>query len=402
MKTIKFVLIVICISCSLVQSADWPQWRGPNRDGVSSETGLLKEWPSEGPALLWEKAGLGEGYSSVAVVDEIIYTTGKKDANEYCTALDINGNVKWQTDYGRAWNKDTHRQARCTPTVLGNHIYLITGYGDISCLNRQDGSVIWKVKGLQRFEGEPQEYQGIAESPLVLDNKLFFTPGGEKTSMVALDRSNGQTLWTSESMGGTPCFVSPIRIRVNNRDMIVTCTSKALIGVYADTGRIAWRNPDINWAITPIYNDRCFYNGHKLLKISGNSNEAEEIWTSKLLAGMSHIVLLGDRIYGTMNEPNEANVLTCLDWKTGRVLYENREVRNAAIISAEGLLYCYEQNGGKVSLIKPGSESLEIVGTFRIRKGRGPHYAHPVISGGRLYMRHGDYLFAYDIKDKDA
>lgn len=401
MKTIKFTILIILISTSLVQSADWPQWRGPNRDGVSGETGLLKTWPEDGPSLLLEKAGLGEAYSSVAVIDDIIYTTGKKDANEYCTALDIEGNVKWQTDYGRAWIKDAHRRARCTPTVVGDRIYLITGYGDISCLNRQDGTVIWKIDGPKLFEGKGHEIQGFAESPLVIDNKVFFTPGGPKTSVVALERSNGDTLWTSKCIGGEPSFISPICVQSNNRDIIVTCTAEKFIGVYADNGQIAWRNSDIYSTITPIYKDGCLYNGHKLLKIPANPNEVHEIWTKEIQAGMSHFVRLGNRLYGAMGESNQGTILTCLDWQTGNVLYSNENIRDASIIAADGMLYCYEQNGGRVCLIKPGPENADIAGSFRITKGSGPHYAHPAISNGRLYMRHGDYLFVYNIRDKN-
>ncbi len=402
MNTIKFSAIVILITTSLVQSADWPQWRGPNRNGVSNETGLLKEWPEDGPPLLLEKAGLGEAYSSVAVIGDIIYATGKKDANEYCTALDIEGNIKWQTDYGRAWIKDAHRRARCTPTVIGNHIYLITGYGDISCLNRQDGTIIWKVDGPELFEGKGHEIQGFAESPLVVDNKVFFTAGGPKTSVVALERLSGDTLWTSECIGGEPCFISPIGIRINNRDVIVTSTAEKLIGVYADNGQIAWRNPDVNWAITPVYNNGCFYNGHKLFRIQGNSNEPQEVWTKEILGSMSHFVRLGERLYGSMGEQGQAYKLTCLDWQTGNIQYSNENIRDASVISADGMLYTYEQNGGRVCLIKPGPENADIAGSFRITKGRGPHYAHPVIANGRLYMRHGDYLFVYDIRDKNS
>ncbi|MGD8786695.1 MAG: PQQ-binding-like beta-propeller repeat protein [Phycisphaerales bacterium] len=401
MKTTGFAVLILLVSCSVLQSADWPQWRGPNRDGISAETGLLKQWPPAGPPLLWEKAGLGEGYSSVAVVGDIIYATGKIDANEYCTALDLEGNVKWQTDYGRAWNKSDHRRARCTPTVSGNHLYLISGLGDVSCLNRNDGTVLWKVDGLKRFGGSGHEIQGIAESPLVVDNKVIFTAGGGRTSVTALNCSTGRTLWTSQSVGGTTCFVSPLRIKVNNRDMVIASTAEALIGVYADNGRIAWRNSDINWAVTPAYDNDCFYNGHKLFRISENSNQIQEIWTSELIAGQSHFIRLGNHLYGSMREPPGMGFqLTCLDWQTGKVLYKIGRILNAALIAADGMLYSYEQGRGRVSLIRPGPEDAEIVGSFRISKGRGPYFAHPVISNGRLYIRHGDYLMVYDIREK--
>jgi outer membrane protein assembly factor BamB len=393
------VCVLLCLACSVVRAGDWPQWRGPNRDGVSTETGLLREWPAEGPRLLWEKAGLGEGYSSVAVVGDTIYATGTKDANEVCTALNADGTVKWQTDYGRAWKEGAHRRARCTPTVNGDRLYLITGYGDISCLDRQQGTVIWKVKGPEQFQGACHELQGAAESPLLVDDKVIFTAGGKQTSVVALNRSTGSTIWKSQSQGGTSCFISPIRIRLNNRDVVVTGTTEALLGIYADTGDLAWKHRGVNWSVTPIYDDGRLYDGNNVYVVNGSSQDVSVAWTHTARAAFGHFVRLGNCLYGGLTEEGKPCVLTCTDWQTGKPLYEIAGIHDVSLTAAEGMLYIYEQNGGRVLLIKPGETSAQIVGSFRIRKGSGPHYAHPVICHGRLYIRHGDYLLAYDVKD---
>jgi hypothetical protein len=394
-------IAVCCLICSLVQAGDWPQWRGPNRDGVSTETGLLKTWPAEGPRLLWEKADLGEGYSSVAVVGDRIYATGTKDANEFCTALDPNGHIQWQQDYGRAWKEGANRSARCTPTVCGDRLYLITGYGDIGCLDRVKGRVLWKVRGLERFQGECHELQGHAESPLIVGDKVIFTAGGKRTSVVAMDCSTGRTLWESKSAGGTSCFISPIRIRSGDADVIVAGTAEALLGIDANTGGSAWTHHGVNWTVTPIYDDGRLYDGNNTLAVAPSSADVSVAWTSETKALFGHFVRLGDRLYGSMMGRENLFRFACFDWRTGKTLYESRGIKEASVTSADGLLYVYEHNGGRLLLVRPGQTSLELAGSFRITQGKGPHYAHPVISNGRLYVRHGDYLMVYDVRRAD-
>jgi outer membrane protein assembly factor BamB len=387
---------------SAARTGDWPQWRGPNRDGVSVETGLLKAWPAGGPPLAWEKAGLGEGYSSVAVVGDSIYATGTKDGNEICTGMDAAGSVKWQTDYGRAWKDKSTRSARCTPTVIGDRLYLITGYGDISCLDCAQGRVLWKGRGLDQFQGECHELQGVAESPLVVGDKVIFTAGGKQTSVVALDRTTGQTLWKSPSAGGTSCFISPIHLRLADRDVVVSGTSEALLGVSADTGEFAWTHRGVNWTVTPIYDDGRLYDGNNVFGIKASTEDVSVVWTQAAWASFGQFVRLGDRLYATVYEGQKWRGFACIDWQTGKTLYEDRTIREAAVTAADGLLYVYEHNGGRLLLVRPGEAGLEIAGSLRVAKGSGPHYAHPVISHGRLYVRHGDYLMTYDIRGSDS
>ncbi len=388
-----------CLICSVVQAGDWPQWRGPNRDGVSTETGLLRTWPVEGPRLLWEKVGLGEGYSSVAVVGDRIYATGTQEANEICTSLDPSGKILWQTDYGRAWKEGEHRRARCTPAVQGDRLYVISGQGDIACLDRIKGVPLWKVNGLERFQGACHELQGHAESPLIVAGKVIFTAGGKQTSVVALDCDSGRTLWQSKSVGGTSCFISPGCIRQSDRDIVVSGTSEALLAVDAGTGECAWTRRGVNWTVTPIYDDGRLYDGNNALAVIPSSTSVSVAWTPETKALFGHFVRLGDRLYGsTMGGEGNAFRFACIDWRTGKTVYEDRAIKEASTTSADGMLYVYEHNGGRLLLVRPGETGIEIAGSFRITQGKGPHYAHPVISHGRLYVRHGECLMVYDIR----
>lgn len=390
------------------------EWRGIGRTGVYNETGLLKKWPEKGPELLWSVKGLPKGNSSVAIGNNLLYLTGTKDSTEYLMAFDMKGNKVWETAFGRAWYA-SFPESRCTPTINDNRIYVSTGKLDAACIDATTGKLIWTVKVNDKFEGICGPW-GNAESLVVLDNKVFVTPGGFKTSMVALDKLTGKTLWTSESLKDSATYISPLVVERNGKQFIVGQTQKWLFGISPEDGKILWKfnygvlagppdhdNIQIN---TPLYwNGGIFVcNGYNhpnvMLDLSEDGNSVKQRWSESVMdTHLGGDVRLGSYIYGSNWQNNAKGKWVCLDWNTGKVMYETEWINKGPIISADGMLYCYEEKTGNIALIKPTPEKFEVVCSFKVPFGSGPHWSHPVINKGILYVRHMDALMTYNIKE---
>ena len=397
-----------------VQAMDWPQWSGPNRDGISSETGLLKEWPQEGPELLRTFTAIGKGFSSPTIAKGVLYVTGMVANIEILSAFDLEGNLRWKKEYGKAYTK-SYSDARTSPTVDGDSIYVISGTGEVVCFDAA-GGVEWSVQALERFEGKQGSW-GTAESALIVDDKVIYTPGGEKTTVVALDKNTGETVWATESLGGKSAYVSPILIEKGGKKQIVAVTGNHILGVSPEDGDIVWQikyrdipppdgGKDIN-PNSPIYHDgRIFVtSGYNhvgvMLELSEDATNASVLWwNSDLDTHHGGVVLVDGYLYGSNWLSNKDGNWVCVDWDTGETKYEKEWHNKGSIITAEGMLYCYEEKGGTLALVKATPEDFAIVSFFTITQGQGQHWAHPVISDGVLYMRHGDVLMAYDIKAK--
>ncbi|MFH1740434.1 MAG: PQQ-binding-like beta-propeller repeat protein [bacterium] len=386
--------------------ADWPQWRGLNRDGKSPETGLLKEWPAEGLEPVWVAEGLGEGYSTVAVVDGTIYTTGMvKETHEgVLFAFDLAGNLKWRIPYGPVW-QGKHAGTRSTPTIDGDRIYVLTGTGRLVCFDVKRRAVQWSVDVAKTFGGEAP-VMGFAESILVYENKVICTPGGKDASLVALDKTNGKTIWTTKGFSEQSAYCSPILIERGGNRLIVTITAKSVVGINPNTGDLVWSRPqdpdaqDPNHSITPAYEDGCIYvtSGHgeggQMLELSPDGQQISQKWVDTTLNTLhGGAVLVDGYIYGTSSKGK----WVCLDLKNGEVMYEVMGVGMGSVAYADGMLYCYGETG-TLGLVKATPEGYELSGEVRVKHGKGPHWPHPVISGGRLYIRHRDALMAYDIQ----
>ncbi len=411
----KNIILIIGVLFSFIQvmqvhSADWHQWRGINRDGISQETGLLKSWTEEGPKLIWTATGFGKGFSSPSISKGNIYITGTENDREFLSALDLNGNLKWKTEYGKAFTQ-SFPEARSTPTVDGNHIYVISGTGEVVCFDAETGSIKWSVHALKQFEGKYGSW-GIAESPLIVDDKVIYTPCGNKTTVVALNKNNGEVVWASESLNDQSGYVSPILAEIGGKKQIITVTGNHVIGVDAENGKIIWKvtnkeisSPkDIN-CVSPIYFDSAVFvtSGYNdsgaLIKLSEDGMKAVVKWINPDLdTHHGGVVLVDGYIYGSNWINNDNGNWVCLDWNTGKTMYETKWNSKGSIISTDGMLYCYEEKNGNLGLVKASPEGFELVSSFKITLGDGPHWAHPVISDGVLYMRHGDVLMAYDIK----
>lgn len=409
-------LVILCIylfAINGVVAQEISEWRGPGRTGVYDETDLMKQWPENGPELIWSLSDLPKGYSSVSIANNTIFFTGLVDSVDVVIAVGFDGKIKWKKPYGKAWNS-SYAFSRCTPTIEGDRMYLSSGYGDVVCMSTLNGDIFWKVKAHDLFEGTYGKW-GISESLLVLDDKVIYTPGGEKTTIVALDKRTGQTLWMSESLKDKPSYVSPLLIEQGGKKLIVTLTENNVIGVQPNSGKILWSfnygvyaggkwNANIQ-ANTPLYHDgRIFItNGydHKsvMLNLADDLNAVSIAWIDSVL-DVHHggALLLDGFVYGANWETNRMGRWVCLDWSTGEIKYEKEWENKGSVISADGMLYCYDEKSGNIALVDATPEDFKIVSTFKVPYGQGPHWSHLVIDDGILYVRHGDALMAYAIK----
>jgi len=407
-------LAFICFIFIYSANAQVVQWRGPNRDGHFPETGLLKSWPENGPSQILEVEGIGKGWSSPVFFENMIYTSGMIDTLDYLTAIDMNGNIKWQVPYGRSWTK-SYPDTRSTPVIEGDRIYVQSGTGRVACINRETGKEIWAVDVDKKF-GSVYASWGNAETPLIVDDKVIATPAGESTSVVALNKMTGDLVWKTESVGGPRSYVSPTIYKYNNFRYILAATGTTLLAVEPETGKIAWTykymkpglwdQDGLIWANTPTYKDNNIflsmgynYPAVMLTMDSTGTAVSEKFVDHTLDNHIGGLVLTDGYIYGSNWFNNSNGRWVCMDWKTGEIKYVTDWDTKGAIVMADGLLYGYNERG-KVGLIKPDPKGFELISEFRIRKGSGPHWAHPFIADGKLFMRHGDVLMVYDIKEK--
>ena len=392
-------------------------WRGPERNGIYPETGLLKEWPKEGPKMLWETLEIGKGYSSPVIVGDRLYVTGmnEDETREVFYAFSLDGKMLYKTDYGKPWT-DTYPETRTTPTIEDGKAYVISGSGEIVCLNTADGKEVWRVDGGMKFERMTGKW-GTSECPLVFDGKLIYSPGGNKTTIVALDAQTGETIWESDPLGEHGSYVSPQLVMNNGIFKIIGMTGRSVYGVNPETGKIDWtfkefsRKPEdlksgeeFIGTNTPIYDNGSFFAGDDVgafkLRLNVDGTKADLAWRNNDF-GTFHggVVLVDGVIYGANWNDSPGDWLA-VDWKTGETKYAAAwpGAGKGSIISADGMLYMYDERRGMVALARPNPEKLDIVSQFRINKGSGPHWAHPVINNGVLYIRHGEMLRAYQVK----
>jgi outer membrane protein assembly factor BamB len=378
------------------------QWRGPNRDGVYPNETLLKKWPANGPMLLWSFNGLGEGYSSAAVTEDRVYMTGMIAGKGYLFAFDMKGKLLWKSHYGPEWD-DGHPGARTTPTVVGNRIYLMSAEGICVCFDT-NGKKKWHVLLVEDFKARNLKW-GLTESLLVDGDRVFCTPGGSGVMMVVLNRHTGKVIRKIKGNGEKSAYCSPCIVKHGNLRLLLTMTGESLVGLNADTGDYLWKTPhttrhDIN-PNTPLYHKGYIYtvsgygSGGQLFKLSPDGKKINLVWKQKKLdSQMGAAMLVDGYIYGSGHRNRGWH---CLDWKTGNVRFTAKEVGNKGnIIFSNGLLYCYGENG-EVALIKPNPGKFEVISSFEIEVGSGPHWSHPVIKNGRLYIRHGEVIMVYDI-----
>lgn len=398
------------LGMGVVPASDAPQFRGPGRDGIFEDTGLLKSWPEGGPKLLWESDGIGMGYASPTVVGDTVYVPGTLNEDDgYLFALNRQGELRWKLAYGKETTDKMAPGSRSTLTVDGNRGYLISGLGVVYCIDLDTHAIAWQVDMMARFNGEQIQWT-IAESPLVDERYVYCMPGGPDASIAALAKATGDTVWTTKGLSEKSAYCSPNIIVHNGRRILVTMTAKSVAGVNPDTGAVLWvhEHPtdyDIH-ASTPVYADgKLFYvagskSGGGMLELSDDGSSITEKWRETEMDTFHGGVVLKDGfIYGTAHQSGRE--MLCLALDTGEIQWRTPDVTEGALVYADGMLYNYEgPKAGIVSLIKATPEGFERTGEFEITKGSAKHWAHPAIAGGRLYIRRGEYLWAYDIAAK--
>jgi outer membrane protein assembly factor BamB len=400
-------------------TSDWPQWRGPRRNGISQESGLLKQWPAGGPKLLWQVNDIGDGFSTPSVVGPRIYLMSNRGMeNEFVQALRAqDGKPIWTTRVGNVGNPDQNPpfpKARSTPTVDGDFIYALGSDGDLACLEATSGKVRWQKSLRKDFGGHPGEW-AYAESPLVDGEVVVVTPGGAQATMVALNKKTGAVIWKSAVPGGDEAgYASAIVVQGGGRKQYVQLLSKGLVGVDAKTGEFLWRYKEVAkgpaQAFTPVARDGYVYcgalgmgGGLARLKPDAGGVAAEQVYfTRGLPNGFGGAVLVGDYFYGT--EVGEQ--MLAVEFATGKVMWKSEGLGMASVAYADGLLYVHGAKG-EIALVEATPEAYREKGRFTPpsqpqRKKVGEYaevaFSYPVIANGRLYIRDLGTLWTYDIK----
>lgn len=384
---------------------DWPQWRGPNRDGLSTETGLLRQWPGDGPQLLWSAAGLGKGYGSMAISGDRIYLQGStgNQSHVHCLSRD-GGKLIWKAPMGPMGDNDRGDGARGTPTVAGDLLYALSEEGLLACLKTADGSPVWRKQILKDYKAENPHWL-LSESPLVDGNMVLVTPGGSGAGIVAIDRANGQEIWRCRELSDPAHYSSLVTGAVDGIRFATTMTSAAGVGVRLSDGKLMWRyeracNNVANCATPVVSGNRVFYTsdygtGGGLVELTPSSGalSAKEVWFNRDMRNHhGGVVLVKDHLYGFSSQ-----ILTCMAFATGQVAWRDRSVGKGSLTYADGMLFLLGENQ-TAGLAEATPEGYREKGRFRIEDLGKPSWAYPVVCGGRLYIRNQDKLSCYSVK----
>lgn len=398
--------------------SQWPAFRGPNRDGISPDSGLLKEWPEGGPKQLWVYDQAGMGYSGVSIVDGHLYTMGTRGDDVTIICVDVaTGKELWaeavskddQQGYSAGWGHGP----RSTPTYSEGHIYGIDPKGAVVCLNAETGAAVWKKHLIDDFKGKPGGW-GFAESPLIDGAHLILAPGGEEAGMVALDKKTGEVIWkSSELKPGKAEYATIIPAEINGIKQYVKLFEQQLVGVGAADGKVIWTSP---WggktAVIPtpivagneIYVSSGYGAGCKLVRISSD-NQASDVWENKTMVNHhGGVIKVADHLYGF----SDAKGLICQDWKTGEMVWNEKGqfTTKGSVHVADGHLYALNEDDGTLTLVEVDPKEFKQKGQFKLdpqspnRNPKGKVWTHPLVLDGKLYLRDQEYLVCYDVSAK--
>ncbi|MCK5694381.1 MAG: PQQ-like beta-propeller repeat protein [Bacteroidales bacterium] len=407
------LLVLILLSIGLELRAQEVQWRGPNRDGIYPDNQLLEEWPEDGPEVLFLTKGIGRGFSSAVATSEMIYVTGIKDSYEYLTAMDLQGNIVWQKSIGPCWDQ-SYPETRSTPTVEDDRVYVLSGKDLMVCFHAATGEVIWSVDIHEEYDSRWDMF-GVSESVLLVGDKVITTPAGESTMAIALDKMTGKLVWKSKPIGATRSNMSPILIEHCGKEYVIASSQTHMIGVDPENGKILWdyhynflseahENTTI-LANTPMYKDSCLWisNGWDvpsiMLEIAPDGRSVSTKFEDRTFDNQNMgVVLVDGFLYGSNYTDRNDGKWLCMNWDTGEIKWIADFHTKGPIIYADGMLYCYEEKRGNMALVKADPEAFEVISTFKVSEGAGPHWARPTIFNQVLYVRHGEVLVAYNIK----
>lgn len=385
-------------------------WRGADARGVYAGQNLLPSWPATGPALVWCREDVGNGYGSPSVTADRVYLTGEVGGTCWLFAFDLNGVLLWKTDCGKEWVR-TYPGSRSQPTVVGNQIYVCSGQGVVSCADARKGTRLWSVDMVKELGGRAPMH-GYAESLLVDGNRVFAVPGGAEHNVVALDRMTGKRIWSCRGAGETPAYNSPVLVKTGNRKVLVTFSSYHLLGIDASNGKLLWTHEQVNTPVAQrkpgngdthansvwFENGFLYYvagdgNGAVKLKLESDGSRVSQIWrTADVDNYQGGFIKIGPVLY---SPTSEKKVLLCLSESSGQVMATPR-LGSGTLVSDGRRLYLYTLDG-TVQLVDPHQGRPEVVSSFKISKGTKEHFAHPVIAQGRLFLRHGQALMVYNL-----
>ncbi len=392
-------------------AGDWPQWRGANRDDISTETGLLKKWPEGGPKKIWTFDDAGLGYSGYSIAGDTLYTMGARDAVEYVIAVDTaTGKEKWSVEAGALYTNGWGDGPRCTPTVDGDHVYAIAGRGNLICLTTA-GKKLWEVSLTDDLGGNLQNW-GYTESPLIEGSLVVVTPGGDEGTLAAFDKMTGKSKWQTSDWTDNAQYSSIISVHHNGGRQLIQLTMQTLAGVDPGNGNILWRTdfPGKTAVIpTPIFKDGQVFVaagygvGCQSLRI-GPGNKVEKLYeNTSMVNHHGGVILYQGHLYGYSDKAG----WTCMDFKTGEVIWvEGRALDKGAIHCADGMLYLLEEKSGTAVLIEASPKGWSQQGRFVLdpqttqRNPKGKIWVHPVVAHGRLYLRDQELLHCYDVSAK--
>jgi outer membrane protein assembly factor BamB len=410
---IFFLLIVIPFSKIASQKAgEWPSFHGSDRTNLSAETGLLKAWNVKGPALLFTISGLGEGYSSTAIAGGMIYTAGSTGNQSFLYAFDLNGKLVWKKPNGPAWTvtvswASSYNGPRSTPTCDNGVIYHLSEAGRLSAFRAKTGDVIWSRDLPKEFNAKMPMY-GYAESVLIDGDNLYVRTGGQKGYQACLNKLTGVTIWTSGEIPGDYGYNSMVINNFGGFRQIIGATNTCYYSLDSRTGKLLWKTDfinqyEINCTDAIVFNDNVFLTSGEgkgcmliRLKKSGSGITTEKVWETKLMDNYhGGVILYNGYLYGS---GSLARDWYCLDFLTGKQMWKTNG--SGSLTYADGMVYLYDEKGS-MKLVKASPEKFEKAGEFRVPEGgQGPYWAHPVVCGGRLYLRHADKIFVYDLRKK--
>ena len=400
--------ILACVFATNASALDWPQWRGPDRTDVSKETGLLKQWPADGPKQVWIFKNAGNGYSGPAIVGGKLFTLGTRDGKEVLLALDTNtGKELWTQPISDVLKNDWGGGPRGTPTVDGAKIYALSGPGTLACVNAADGKEIWNTK-MSDAGGQVPTW-GYTESPLVDGNQVVVTPGGEKGAIAAYDKATGKLLWQSKDFTDGAQYSSLVPATINGQKQYVQLTMQHFAGVAANDGALLWKQdfPGSTAVIpTPIVKDNLVYAtagygvGCIAVKVEPG-NTVTPVYRNKVMQNHhGGVILYKDHLYGCSDK-----TWVCQDFASGEQVWaEKDKLGKGAIGYADGMFYCLDESSGTVALIEASPNGWAEHGRFKldpqtaIRSSKGRIWTHPVIVDGRLYLRDQDLIYCYAVK----
>jgi outer membrane protein assembly factor BamB len=391
--------------------ADWSQWRGPKRDGISPDTGLLKEWPVGGPPLAWKATGIGTGYASVTILGDRLYTLGDKGDTSNLLAINTSdGKVLWAASVGRTHNEGNKdwQGNRASPATDGKLIVALGAKGELVCVDLS-GKEKWRKNMYEDFNGEVGSWL-YSESPLLDGENVIVTPGGSKGAVVALKKETGETVWRCTEITDGAEYPSLVPVEIAGQRQYLLLTQRTLAGIAAKDGKVLWKTARKGATAvipTPIYKDGLVFvtsgygigcNAYKVIE-SGGAFTVQQVYSGKQIVNHhGGVILVGDHLY----ELDDKKELRCVEFKTGKVVWQNSSVGKGSIAYADGhLVVRGEENKGDIALVEASPAGYKETGRFKLPAFSGmPQWAHPVIIGGHLYIRDEDTLYAYDVKAK--